>query len=215
MKLRSRKEKVAKILIYIFYTVGIFGFLIPEFISFFKHLIPLTLLLSFILLVAFQPKKAIDQSFIIVFSGIYLLGLMIEIIGVNTGTVFGEYNYGSNLGFKLFNTPIIIGLNWLILVYTSSALFEKLSINSIYKILLASVCMLGYDIVLEIIAPRIGMWNWNDIEVPLRNYLAWFIISLVFQAVIKGVGIKTENPIAKNLFVSQFIFFLVLSIFLQ
>ena len=213
--MKLRKEKVAKILIYIFYTVGVFGFLMPEFLSFFKHLIPLALILSFILLAVFQPKEAVDRSFIIVFGSIYLSGLIIEIIGVNTGVVFGEYSYGSNLGFKLFNTPIIIGLNWLILVYTSSALFERLNINSIYKVLLASICMLGYDIVLEKIAPKIGMWNWNGVEAPLRNFLAWFIISFIFQVVIKVVGIRVENPVAKNLFISQFIFFLILSIFLH
>jgi len=206
MKLELKKEKVAQKVLYIFYTVGICGFLMPEFISFFKHLIPLALLLSFILLVVCQPKEFVKRLFIFVFTGIYFSGLIIEMIGVNTGVIFGEYTYGSNLGFKLFNTPIIIGLNWLILVYTTSSIFEKLSIHSAYKILMASSCMLVYDIVLEQTAPKLGMWNWNGKEVPLNNYLAWFIIAVIFQSVIKLAGIKTENAIAKNLFIIQFLF---------
>ena len=215
MELKLRKEKVATIFIYVFYVVGICGFLLPEFITYFKQLIPLALIVSFILLVVFQPREAINRSFILVFTGIYFSGLIIEMIGVNTGVVFGEYSYGSNLGFKLLNTPIIIGLNWLILVYTSSALFEKLRIHNLYKIVMATICMLGYDIVLEKIAPETGMWSWSGMEVPLKNYVAWFIISFIFQAVIKVNGIKTENAVAKDLFISQFIFFMILSIFLQ
>ena len=110
---------------------------------------------------------------------------------------------------------MIIGLNWLILVYTTSSLFEKLHIHSLYKILLASACMLAYDIVLEQIAPLTGMWSWHEATVPVRNYMAWFIIAVVFQSVLKLVGIKTENAVSKDLFYSQFIFFLILLLFLH
>jgi len=200
MEFKLNTDKIVRIFIPVFYSVGIAGFLTPLSHPYFEKLIPLALILSFILLV---------------FAGIYFAGLIVEMIGVNTGSIFGEYSYGPNLGIKILNTPVIIGLNWLILVYTTSSLFEKLTIPNIYKILLASACMLAYDIVLEQIAPLTGMWSWHEATVPVRNYMAWFIIAVVFQSVLKLVGIKTENAVSKDLFYSQFIFFLILLLFLH
>ena len=215
MDLKLTKEKEAGIIIPIFYTVGLIGFLMPSTFPVFTQLIPLVLVLSFILLVIFHPLQESKRATILVFTGIYFSGLLIEIIGVNTGIVFGEYTYGTNLGFKIFNTPLIIGLNWLILVYTTSSFFERLKIHSAYKILMSSICMLAYDIVLEQIAPIIGMWSWYGMKVPLKNYIAWFIIAVAFQSIIKVGGIKTESPIAKNLFICQFVFFLILTVYLH
>jgi len=214
MELKQQKVRIARIVIIAFFSVGIIGFLMPLSYPFFKQLIPLALILSFLLLVIFHPKERRNLHSIFVFTGIYFTGLILEVIGVNTGVVFGEYSYGPNLGIKIFNTPVIIGLNWLILVYTTSSIFEKLNIHVVTKVLLASSCMVVFDLILEQIAPGIGMWNFNGSEVPLKNYLSWFIISVIFQTALKMGGIKTENSLAKTIFISQFIFFLILSIFL-
>jgi len=215
MELKFTKEKVTGILIPVFYTVGITGFLMPFSFPVFTQLIPLVLVFSFILLAVFHPRQESNSTAVFVFTGIFFSGLLIEIIGVNTGIVFGEYRYGENLGFKLFNTPLIIGLNWLILVYTTSSIFERLSIPSTYKILMASGCMLIYDIVLEQVAPTLGMWSWEGIKVPLKNYIAWFVIAVIFQLIFKVAGVKTENTISMNLFICQFLFFLILSVYLH
>ena len=78
----------------------------------FLKLIPLALLLSFIGLIVFHASKP-DVKTIVVFAGIYFIGFLIEALGVNTGKIFGEYVYGKSLGFKISETPVIIGINWL------------------------------------------------------------------------------------------------------
>ena len=215
MAFKQNIDKIVQIIIPVFYTVGLAGFLIPLSYPYFEKLIPLVLILSFILLVIYHPKQSSYRLSILVFTGIYISGLIVEMIGVNTGIIFGEYSYGPNLGLKILNTPVIIGLNWLILVYTTSSLFEKINIHANYKILLASVSMLAYDIVLEQVAPFTGMWNWHEGNIPVRNYMAWFVIALIFHTLLKTVGIKTENAVSKNLFISQFVFFLILAIFIH
>ena len=215
MAFKQNIDKIVQIIIPVFYTVGLAGFLIPLSYPYFEKLIPLVLILSFILLVIYHPKQSSYRLSILVFTGIYISGLIVEMIGVNTGIIFGVYSYGPNLGLKILNTPVIIGLNWLILVYTTSSLFEKINIHANYKILLASVSMLAYDIVLEQVAPFTGMWNWHEGNIPVRNYMAWFIIALIFHTLLKTVGIKTENAVSKNLFISQFVFFLILAIFIH
>jgi len=215
MELNQNTDKIVQIFIPVFYAVGLAGFLIPLSYSYFEKLIPLVLILSFILLVIYHPKQSSNRSSILVFTGIYISGWIVEMIGVNTGIIFGEYSYGPNLGLKILNTPVIIGLNWLILVYITSSMFEKINIHTNYKILLASVSMLAYDIVLEQVAPLTGMWNWHEGNIPDRNYMAWFVIALIFHTLLKTVGIKTENAVSKNLYISQFVFFLMLAIFIH
>jgi len=215
MAFKQNIDKIVQIIIPVFYTVGLAGFLIPLSYPYFEKLIPLVLILSFILLVIYHPKQSSYRLSILVFTGIYISGLIVEMIGVNTGIIFGEYSYGPNLGLKILNTPVIIGLNWLILVYTTSSMFEKINIHVNYKILLASASMLAYDIVLEQVAPLTGMWNWHEGNIPDRNYMAWFVIALIFHTLLKTVGIKTENAVSKNLYISQFVFFLMLAIFIH
>jgi putative membrane protein len=38
-------------------------------------------------------------------------------LGVHTGILFGNYKYGNALGLKLNDVPILIGINWFIVVY--------------------------------------------------------------------------------------------------
>jgi uncharacterized membrane protein len=37
---------------------------------------------------------------------------LLELIGVNTGIPFGEYEYTESLGFQLANVPIVVPLAW-------------------------------------------------------------------------------------------------------
>jgi putative membrane protein len=43
----------------------------------------------------------------------------LEVVGVKTGLIFGEYKYGSTLGIKLFEVPLIIGFNWVFVILGS------------------------------------------------------------------------------------------------
>ena len=207
----SRVE--AKKFILIFYVVGTTGMLIPFTASLFKMLTPLALLVNFVVLTAFHQGKGNAKS-LAVFITIFLLGYGIEVLGVQTHKIFGVYYYGEALGIKLFDTPLIIGLNWLFLCYVSNAVFEKVSIPNFLKVLFASGLMLIYDFVLEPLAPKLGMWYWDNNAIPLQNYLAWFIIAVFFNALIKVFKISTTNPLAMLIFATQFVFFLILSLVL-
>ena len=205
------KSKEIKIFLLVFYAVGIIGVLVPCTFALFSSLIPFALILSFILLAMFHTPKA-DRKTLIVFSGIYLLSLIIEVVGVNTGFIFGSYRYGGVLGIKFFNTPLIIGINWLFLVYATSSITNKMKVQGISAILLASVMMLIYDIILEQVAPYLDMWYWDNDRVPLQNYLAWYILALLFHSAIKVSGIRIQNKLAVVILIYQFTFFLSLYI---
>ena len=114
------KVQIAKIAIVLWYLVGIAGFTIRPLQPLFQKLTPFGMLMAATLLMFFHEPK--DKRSGLIFLGIILFGFVIELIGVNTQAIFGFYIYGNSLGPKLWNTPIIIGLNWLVLIYCISAL---------------------------------------------------------------------------------------------
>lgn len=192
----------------IFYAVGITGMLIPSTFPLFKNLIPLALLLSFFALGIFHTpffKKDIIPFFLI-----YILGFLAEVVGVNTGLIFGHYSYGGSLGIKLFNTPLMIGINWLLLIYISFSLTAKLKINPLLQIIFASIILLIYDLIIEQVAPVLDMWTWSDNEIPIKNYIAWFILAFIFSSILKISGVKTNNKLAPVILLCQLVFFIVL-----
>ncbi len=203
------KSKQTSIFFVVFYLVGIIGLSWPLTFPFFLKLVPFALILSFLALLVFH-RSHFDSKTIAVFFGIFLAGILVEAIGVNTGIIFGHYVYGKSLGLKIFNTPIIIGINWLLLVYTSSSVLEQFKFHVAVKVVFASAFMLVYDVVLEQLAPKMDMWTWENDQVPVQNYLAWFFIALVFHSVLKFFSIDTRNKLALLILLCQFVFFLSL-----
>ena len=192
----------------IFYSVGFAGLTIPYTRPFFIHLTPFALLLSSVIVGLFHGRFPIKT--ILVFIFIYIISFLVEMIGVNTGAIFGSYTYGHGLGIKLFNTPLIIGLNWLLLVYVSNSVMEKTNWNPILKVFGASFLLLAYDVLLEQVAPQLSMWTFSQSIIPIQNYVAWFLLALLFSLVITLLKINTKNRIAPVVFGIQALFFAAL-----
>ena len=197
----------------VFYIVGIAGMLLPFSFLLFVKLIPVALLLSSLALAFFH--KNFNLKTLLVFISIYIIGFFVEVAGVNTGLIFGNYIYGESLGIKLFNTPLIIGINWLLLVYITASILELSKLTMLLKILFGAFLMLGYDLIIEQIAPILDMWTWQNEKVPLKNYVTWFLLALVFHTAIQVFKIKAKNKLAPVILVCQVLFFLVLLIYFK
>jgi bisanhydrobacterioruberin hydratase len=211
LKFKTR-IKETKFFFILFYTVGLIGLILPQTFPLFIKLTPIALILSFVCLIIFHEHK-IDRKTVLFFLGVFILSFVIELIGVNTGIVFGHYQYGKGLGFKIFNTPLIIGINWLLLVYASANIVGKFKLNYFFMIIAASSLMLVYDIVLEQLSSKLAMWSWKNHTIPFKNYAAWFIIAFLFNLGIKAFKINTENKISPTIFLCQFMFFVFLYIY--
>ncbi len=192
-----------------FYLIGVAGLLIPASSGVFIQLTPLALLMNFGLLMLHHQSEFRLKT-ILVFITIFIVGILVEIIGVQTGLIFGSYTYGSGLGLKIWDTPVLIGMNWLLLIYTTQSIVQKIKIAPILRIALGASMMLMYDLVLEQVAPKMDMWTWDGGQVPLENYVAWFIVAAVFHALIEIFSIKIKNPLSATVLIIQFVFFLVL-----
>jgi len=198
----------------VFYLFGLAGIIIPVSQQFFLRLTPLALVLSIAAILIFH-EEGINYKILLPFIMVYLLAFFIEVAGVNTGLVFGYYQYGNGLGPKIFNTPLFIGFNWVMLIYSSSSIVNIFHLPVIIKTGIASFLMVLYDFLLEKVAPAMDLWYWNDNRIPFQNYLAWFLVALVFHYIFVLCRIKTKNKIAPSIFFIQFIFFFTLAIYIN
>jgi len=199
--------------ILIFYLVGILGFLIPVTRDLFVGITPYALVLNSYLL--FIYHSSYTRKTILIFLLIFAIGFLVELIGVNTGLIFGKYVYGRGLGVKVLEVPVLIGVNWLFLTYTTVSITKSMGIGSYKIMLVAPLLMLVYDFILEQVAPKIDMWSWNASTVPLRNYFAWYIIGLCLSGLFVLFKVDSKNPLAAVLFTCQFIFFVFLHYLLK
>ena len=197
----------------IFYTVGVLGLSFAFSFNYFVKLTPLALLLSFVILLFYHKRFTIKTG--LIFTLIFLIGFGVELIGVQTKMIFGSYIYGDSLGLKILDTPLIIGLNWLLLVYLANSVLNGLKLNTAVKIFFASLILLAYDMILEQVAPLIHMWSWENETVPLQNYLAWFVLALVLSGLLSWGNINLKNRIAPVILICQSLFFILLLFILK
>jgi putative membrane protein len=133
-------------------------------------------------------------------------------LGVQTGKIFGSYYYGYALGYKLKHVPVIIGLNWVMLTLATQSIALKFSNKLYISAALGAILMVALDILIEPVASKYQFWHWQNNEIPLQNFVAWFVISFFFQGVGSVMKFEKENKMASFILVLQFIFFALLNI---
>ncbi len=204
--------RTAKIIVILWYLVGIVGFMIRPLQPFFQKLTPIGIIMAAALLMYFHEPRT-TKSWLI-FSGIALVGFFVELIGVNTQAIFGFYRYGNSLGPKLFDTPLTIGINWLILVYCISALAKPIR-DTWYFPIVGAFVMVAFDWLMEPVATVTDMWYWAFEKIPHKNYIDWFLISGFLFLMIRILKVEINNRIAKVIFIMQLVFFLALNLLMH
>ncbi len=205
------RNLLCSLIIILFHIVGLYGFLTPAFNGLFIKLVPFHLLLMLLLMIFTVNDKSADLiKFAIV---VYLAGFFIEVIGVNTGLIFGYYTYGAALGIKLWAVPLLIGVNWLILVYSTGVFLVYLNLKNRWLLsILGAGILLVMDFLIEPVAIRFDYWSWYGGIIPLQNYLGWYIFSFFLFLFFSGLNFRKENKAAVVLLFSQIAFFLVLNL---
>ena len=195
----------------IIYTVGVIG-LSSSFQASFLSLTATNLYLSLSILLAFH--KQWNKSFLFFISLCFVLGLLVEILGVATGLVFGNYHYGASLGFKIIDVPLVIGANWLMLTYCCGVILHSSKLHIFFKSLLGASIMVLLDFLIEPVAMKLDFWQWENNAIPIQNYAAWFLISLFLLLVFHSLSFNKHNFLAKTLLIIKFFFFALLNLFI-
>ena len=164
------------------------------------------LLMSIILFLNFKLES---KYHILSILSIFLIGMITESLGVNYGLIFGDYEYGNNLGFKLFGVPYLIGVNWIILTVISGNIASFLTKNRsiVVTIIIGALLMLAMDFVMEPIAPKLDMWRFKNLIVPSLNYVGWLFVGLFTQVIYNSYFTKKEISVSTNLYLAFFLFF--------
>lgn len=165
-------------------------------------------------------RMKLHYTLIAVLSMIAVLGLVLEIVGVLTGVPFGEYTYGSVMGVQILDVPLVIALNWAMIIFCSYIFTQQLisKISTKYLILtpiITSLVAVLFDYIMEPVAIFLGFWNWKDVSVPNENYITWilfsFIASILIYITTRG-GLVKEFKVPILYLISQLIFFTILNI---
>jgi len=163
------------------------------------------LFLIFLVLWDGLPKKNIKISWPIL--AVFFIGFMAEWLGAKYGFLFGDYSYGANLGMKLDDIPIIMGINWVILSLASRGIIQRFFKLPVMKILVSSVLMVSLDILIEPLAPRLDYWSFDTLVAPLSNYMGWLIYSILIHSLLELVQFKGHFKISLHVLIIQLLFF--------
>lgn len=203
------KRGIAITVIILFHLVGLVGLSLPQSRPLFLQLVPYHLLLMAIVVIfTHQP---LNKQFLLFFVLIFALGFMAEWTGIHKGWLFGNYTYGDTLGIKLNGIPLIIGVNWFLLVYSAGVLIQQTRLKNIWlRIVTGAITLVLLDILIEPVAIRFNYWHWDNNIIPVKNYLCWLLLSGILLFVFEKFGFKKQSMVGVVLLAAQFVFFALL-----
>ncbi len=223
------KRNISIFIAILFHVCGAIGILYSPYKDWFIANTPFNLLLMTALLFWVQEKK--NAGFFLFFVMSFLVGVGTEMIGVNTGALFGSYHYSDIMGKKLNGVPYLIGVNWFMVIFCTGIMMTKF-INIVeekydalgirLKPFLATFSLIFdgaliatfFDYNLEPAAIKLSFWKWEGGEPPIFNYVCWFVISGQLLWLFKILHFDKDNQFAVHLLIIQALFFITLQIYL-
>ena len=202
------KQNISIFLIWLFHISGIVGIIYSD-ASWFVGATPINLLLSFILLLV---NTRLNNRLVFLLLSCFTTGMAAEILGVRYGFIFGEYAYGEVLGVKLKEVPLLIGINWCILIFITGNIAQFFSDSFWIKTFVGVALMLALDLVIEPVAPVLDFWIFTDGLASFHNYLGWGLVALPLQMTFHKWKITIEGFYPFHLYILQFLFFTILLI---
>ena len=189
---------------------------------------PLNILVCLALI--FYTQNKISFSFIAFCVAGFIIGFATEAIGVNTGVLFGHYAYSDLLGPKWKGVPWLIGVQWVVTLYCIGVGMHMLKTyllerqpNAFLKFpkwwvtlsVIGDGALLAvlFDWIMEPAAIDMGLWKWQNNQIPFLNYFSWWAVSMVLLIIFHFLPFKKHNLFAIHLFMIQMMFFLLVRTF--
>jgi uncharacterized membrane protein len=160
---------------------------------------------------------------IVLFAITAIIGFGVEVLGANTGFLFGKYSYGVNLGTKVIGVPIVVPLVWFVIVFIAFSLVFPRTAGStnprgspskirtiLPLILLAAFGAVAWDFLVDPLfsSSQYGYWTWQISPstpqlsgVPLTNFIGWFVVATGMLGIFVFLSLKyfgrNKTPSAK------------------
>ena len=211
-------ERIAIFILFVLHAVGALGVLFGEG-DLIWPLTPFTLLVSGILAMSIAwPDRTIWWVWVM------LGGIFAEIIGVQSGLLFGHYHYGTVLGPTVYGVPILLGWMWLLLLQGS----RKPGRSRAHEACLGATWMMAMDFLIEPVAVRAGWWVWEDAPegswlshglevagqtIPTWNFVSWWLVSFVLRLIAPSLNTPNSFRVWRTMWWIMAGFFLILNLF--
>lgn len=207
---KTTTAKISVGLIWLFHFSGLLGILFIN-RELFLETTPVNLFITTVLLFVNLPD--VNKGVFVAAAIAFVVGMGVELLGVNYGLIFGQYVYGDNLGVKIGGVPLLIGANWVMLTFITGAVGAVLFKNStVFAAVVGALLMVLLDLVIEPVAPKFDYWEFANETAPLSNYIGWFLVAFPIQWVYQKYVTQKDTVFSFHLVLIQFLFFGIFSI---
>lgn len=172
---------------------------------------PLLLVVNGLVLYAIYRRNEDKRLWYWLFAA-YWLTFFIEVAGVKTGAIFGEYAYGSTMRWQWLGVPFVIALNWAMLTLAGNQLAMRIAKSPWGAAALAGIFLALYDVAIEPVAIALDYWSWEAVTVPVQNYLAWAAVAFLISLPLQLLKIRFQSVVLIVYFFAQLVFFLILNL---
>ena len=126
-------------------------------------------------------NSGVRSGLLLLAVGVY--GFGIEILGLTTGVLFGDYKYTAVLGPGMFGVPYALISSWMVVTAFAVFILVYLRIPRKWWVIFGPPVMVILDLILEPAATGpMGAWIWESsggyYGVPINNFVGWFIASI-------------------------------------
>jgi len=198
---------IAVITLLVVYMTALIGFTTPSQQGWYLYYLPHFLFFNAFLLAAYADRKSANLAIYSI--GSMVIGFFGEVVAVQQDWV----SYGSNLGYQVASTPLIMGVFWFIVTYSSACIVNKLPAKRPLKILVTTIISIVLFSLLHQAAPTLGFWSQNSQAV--LNFIAPTLISLVLAFAFFRMRVTSKNKIAVYVYGGLFVFAIGLIMFLK
>lgn len=161
-----------------------------------RDALTITGVLAFSIASGLHAYNALGSRRLVKFVSIALLAtIIVEIMGVQTGIPFGEYEYDlARLGPTIFEVPLLIPFAWFMMLYPSWLVVNDLVRAKVPAVLMGALLMATWDLYLDPQMVNEGYWTWFALgvpsqEIPLSNFFGWFVTAvIIFTLISRFVG---------------------------
>jgi putative membrane protein len=214
---RIRDDRLQGGVIAFFFSVGVVGHvLLPEWMAiltpavlWFYGLLAVFIAAGGVQIEGSGTREKIARRRFLAWVGVtYIITFTLEAIGTATGVIFGPYTYGGVLGVMFFSVPLVIGFNWVLVVLGAMRMVQRLP--GWIAVPVAALITTAFDFLLEPVAIHLGYWTWHWDGIPIRNYMAWFLTSLLAALAFRLLRIRIHSRLPAYYLVIQTLFFLAI-----
>jgi putative membrane protein len=167
---------------------------------------PYFILLNAILLLLYQ--KEWSKSTLYFGASAILLGFSVEVLAVQTASLYGSYSFGETLGFRLAGVPLVLPIYWLVNALSTACLVNKLPLkNSWILSALGALLMVLLTGTIHQVAPKLDFWSISSPNGFIRLSLVWFLLGFALQYLFIRLKVSEKNPMAVYVYGGLLVFF--------